>query len=159
MRVLHFLGTLALALAGVTATSQNAHADASCTALVSNVANTLNQSGGYYDFEMTMHRTDVALVSYSSGTLGRSGNASWPLSGSSNQLFSDRRSGNQPFNINAGDTLSPWISTSGVLYIYYNTWRFSTQWDMQCTGSTLTRIVPGFGVVSLTIRAWHPPIW
>jgi hypothetical protein len=155
---MRILGTLALALALAGATTTAAHADASCTTLVTNINNTLVQSGGYYDFEMTMHRTSISTVSYSSGYLQRTGNASWPLSGSSNQLFADRRAGNQPFNINASDTLTPWISPTGSLYIYYNTWSFSTQWDMQCTGNTMTRIIPGFGVVSLTLRAWHPPI-
>lgn len=158
MRTIHtILAALTLALALVT-TAGTAHADATCSSLIANVTNKLAQSGGYYDFEMTMHRTDVDLVSYSRGTLYRSGNVSWPITGSSNQLFSDRRAGNQPFNFNAADTLTPWISTQGLLYLWYNTWSFSTQWDMQCTGNTLTRIIPNFGVVSLTFRAWNPPI-
>jgi hypothetical protein len=154
MRTRMIIGTLALALA-----STAAHADSTCTQLISNVNATLNSQGGYYDFEMTMHRTDVGLVTYSSGALWKNGsNPAWPLVGTSNQLFSDRRSGNQPFNFNAADQLTPYISPSGALYIYYNTWRFSTQWDMSCVGNTLTKIVPGFGVVSLTFRSWRPPI-
>lgn len=159
MRTIHaILGTFALAVVGVSATSTTAHANSTCTTLVNTITNTLAQSGGYYDFEMTMHRTDVALVTYSSGTLWRSGNSFWPLTGNSNQLFSDRRAGNQPFNFNAADLLTPWISTSGLLYIYYNTWNFTTQWDMGCSGNTLTQIIPNFGVVTLSFRAWHPPI-
>jgi hypothetical protein len=119
------------------------------------MANQLNQHGGVYDIELTMHRTDVAFVSYSKGTLHGTGSADWPATGSANQLFSDRKNGSQPFNINAADSITPWISSTGQLFIFYNTWNFSTTWDMTCSGSTFTQNVPGVGIVSLTLRNWH----
>lgn len=139
------------------AATQSARADSSCTTLVANMANQLNSYGGVYDFELTIHRTDIWLVTYSKGTLHGTGigGAAWPATGSANQLFSDRKNGSQPFNINAADTITPWISSTGQLYIYYNGWNFSTTWDMSCSGSTFTRNVPGVGIVSLTLRNWH----
>ncbi len=137
------------------AAAGSAHADSSCTTLVTNMANQLNQNGGAYDIELTMHRTDVALVSYSKGTLHGTGSTAWPATGTANQLFSDRKNGTQPFNISAADTITPWISSTGQLFIFYNTWNFSTTWDMTCSGSTFTQNVPGFGIVSLTLRNWH----
>ena len=148
----------AFAAAAVSLLSGAARADASCTALVQEIVSQLQQNGGFYQVEMTMHRTDVSLVTYSSGTVDLTGYASWPLNGSANQLFSDRLAGNQPFNFNAADQLTPWISATGSLYIYYDTWNFSTNWDMSCTGNTMTRIIPGFGVVSLSFRGWVAPI-
>jgi hypothetical protein len=137
------------------AAAQSARADSSCTSLVASMANQLNTNGGMYDFELTMHRTDVAFISYSKGTLHGTGGAAWPATGSANQLFSDRKSGTQPFNINNADTITPWISSTGQLFIFYNTWNFSTTWDMSCSGSTFTQNVPGVGIVSLTLRSWH----
>lgn len=155
----YFIGIIlksAVAFGLLLGTSESARADGSCTALVSSMANQLNQHGGVYDFEMTMHRTDVALVVYNKGTLHGTGSAAWPATGTAKQLFNDRKAGTQPFNINAADTMTPWISSTGELYIYSNTWNYSTTWDMTCTGSTFTRYIPDFGVVSLTLRGWHP---
>jgi hypothetical protein len=154
MQVRVICAAIAMTLTAAMVTSRAAHANASCTVLVTNTVNKLTQSGGAYRFEMTIHRTDIGLVTYSSGDLSKTGSPSWPLSGSSNQLFSDRFSSNQPFNINAADSLTPWISSTGQLYIWYNNWGFSTQWDMGCTGNTFTAIVPNYGVVTLTLRYW-----
>lgn len=139
-------------------TSMSAWANSTCTTLVNSIHDTLNRDGGDYTFEMTMHRTGVALVTYSSGYVYKSGNSYWPLTGWSNQLFSDRYTGNQRFNANAADTLTPWFSVNGDLYIYYNTWHFSTQWDMSCQGNVMTQYIPGHGVVTVTFRDHQPPI-
>jgi hypothetical protein len=134
----------------------SARADATCPALINSVVNTLqSKGGGYYNVEMTMHRTDVALVTYSNGRVALDGTyAGWPLLGYTNQLFSDRLNGSQRFNQNAADQLTIYISETGLLYIYYDTWHFVTDWDMSCTGNTLTKVIPGFGVVSFTFRNW-----
>jgi hypothetical protein len=145
-----FAGSLATAVA---------RGDATCPAMISSINGTLNAQGGYYNIEMTMHRSDVKLVSYSSGFVNSNNNTDWPLTGSSNQLFSDRLNGDQPFNINAADQLTFWISASGRLYIYYNTWNFTSDWDLSCYGSNLmSAVIPGFGVVTLTFRDWVIPI-
>ena len=157
MKLSTICAALAFALAAGVVHTETAHADASCTALVTSMTNTLKQSGGYYMFDMTMHRTDVAFVSYSSGSVGLLNNTSWPLYGTSNQLFSDRYNGSQPFNINAADQLQVWIGSTGSLYIYYKPWNFATNWDMSCSSTTITRNLPGVGVVTLTFH-WYPPI-
>jgi hypothetical protein len=146
-----FVGALVLALG---AWSGEAHANATCTSVVANYTSSVGN--GWYDFELTIHRTDIWDVTYSRGTIQRNGTSTtWPLRGSSNQLFSDRYAGNQPFNINAADQLTVWISSTGQLYIYYAPWNFSTSWDMGCSGNTFTAIVPGYGVVTLTLRGWN----
>lgn len=132
-----------------------AHADGTCTSLMTTVANQLNQHGGVYPFDLVIHRTDVTLTEYSVGTLHATGGPAWPATGNANQLFSDRKNGSQPFNINAADSLTVFLGATGSLFINYNTWGFSTTWDMSCSGSTLLLDVPGEGVVSLTLRAWH----
>lgn len=135
-----------------------ARADSTCTALISNIANTANTYNVEYIVEMTTHRFDVDWVSYSSGQIGPTHDVTWPLSGQSNQLFSDRLSGSQPFDVNRADQLYFQISSSGVLYIYNVTWHFPISWDMSCTGNALTKIIPGFGVVTFTFRNWFYPI-
>lgn len=147
-----------VAAAGLFA-SQPARADSTCTALVTSIKSSLDQNGGSYAFEMTMHRTNTKLVTYSSGRVWPQSNPFWPLVGTSNQLFSDRAVGEtQPFNANAADQLTPYIGSTGQLYIHYNTWNFSTQWDMTCVGQTMTQIVPNHGVVTLTFREWIPAV-
>ncbi len=155
-----FVGSATLALALALAPSE-ARADTTCSAFVQQTVQKLKTSGGWYDFDLTMHRTNTPLVSYSHGTmwLTGTGNEYWALTGQSNQLFNDRYNGNQPFGINAADTITPYISTDGRLYIYYNTWNFSTDWDMGCVdGNVMTKYIPGHGVVTLTLRGWNAPI-
>ncbi|TMQ05386.1 MAG: hypothetical protein E6J91_40730 [Deltaproteobacteria bacterium] len=124
------------------------HADQQCR-------NQLIAHGGAYNFDLTFHRTDIDLVEYSRGAMSLYSTGYWAVTGGATyQVFRDRYSGNQPFNINAADTITPYISTDGQLYIWYNTWSFSTQWDMSCTGNTLTKIIPNLGVVTLTFRNW-----
>jgi hypothetical protein len=134
--------------------ARSAHADSSCTTLMTSVANQLNTHGGVYEFELTMHRTDIYTVTYSKGTLHGTGGSPWIATGSANQLFADRKNGSQPFNINAADSLTPWLSSTGQLFIFYNTWNFSTTWDMSCSGGTMSVTLPT-GIMLLTLRTWH----
>jgi hypothetical protein len=146
------IATAVIGLAGQRA----AHADASCNALITSVRNQLVAHGGAYNFDLTFHRTDIDLVEYSRGAMSLySSTGYWALTGGpTSQLFRDRYNGNQPFSINAADTITPYVAADGQLYIWYNTWSFSTQWDLSCTGNTLTKIIPNFGVVTLTFRNW-----
>ena len=141
----------------VVALERPARADASCSALIAGKLDYLTRHGGSFAVEMTMHRENIAAVSYSSGSLWRDSRTGH-LIGGSNQLFSDRRSGAQPFNVNAGDRLELDLSPDGLLHIYYATWRFETDWDMSCQGPVVTKYLPGFGVVTLTFRNWEWPI-
>jgi hypothetical protein len=146
------LRAVALLFTGVLC-SGSARANASCNTLIANTYKTLQSQSAFYWFDMTIHRFNVNWVSYSTGTLHPdSGNAAWPLRGSSNQLFSDRYYGTQPFNIGAPDQLSVRVSSSGRLYIYYSPWAYTTDWDMSCTGRSMTKVVPGFGSITLTLR-------
>jgi hypothetical protein len=148
---------IAMALVGVAVHSNSAHANATCAALISNVKNQLIAHGGAYNFDLTIHRTDIDEVEYSRGAMSLySSTGYWALTGGNTyQLFRDRYNGNQPFNLGAADTITPYVSsTDGQLYIWYNTWGFQTQWDLGCTGNTMTAIVPSLGVVTLTFRNW-----
>ena len=117
---------IAISLAGAAVATRSAHADATCTTLIGNVRNQLIAHGGAYNFDLTFHRTDIDEVEYSRGAMNLySSTGYWALTGgSTNQLFRDRYNGNQPFNIGAADTITPYISTDGQLYIWYNTWVF-----------------------------------
>ena len=147
---------IAISLAGAAVTTGSAHADATCTALINNVRNQLIAHGGAYNFDLTFHRTDIDEVEYSRGAMSLySSTGYWALTGGPTyQLFRDRYNGNQPFSINAADTITPYVASDGQLYIWYNTWSFSTQWDLSCTGNTMTKIIPNFGVVTLSFRNW-----
>jgi len=149
---------LAAMFAIAAASSRSAHADASCTSLVSGLKQTLDQSGGRYSVRMTIHRTDIDTVAYGDG-IASANTASWPLFFSTTQLFADRlpHGSSQPFDVNAGDRLRIWISTTGLLYIVNDTWNFTVQYDMACSNNTMTRNIPGLGVTTLTFR-WFAPI-
>ncbi len=134
----------------ITTTSQSARADSSCTALLANKVQQANNSH-YYVIEMTMHREDINFVTYSKGYLAP--NLDGSFSGHSNQLFSDRRTqSGQPFDENQADQLDLSLSQTGILYIYYHPWNFSTTTDMSCKGSLLTTYIPNSGVITLTFR-------
>ncbi len=149
--VLH--GVVAVSLGVLLLAGTSAHADASCTALVQSKVAYIQQYGGFYYMDMSMHREDVSWVSYSSGLIGWDQVGSG-LTGNSNQIFSDRRSGSQPFDINQQDQLSFDLSSNGLLHIHSITWGFDTYWDMSCQGELVTRYFPGFGTITLAFRGW-----
>lgn len=141
-------------LASLAIAEPSARADASC---IAPLQQRTAQTGTYpyfgWTFEMTIHREDVELVTYSSGTLQPNGSGGF--FGVSNQLFSDRHvSGNylQTFDYAQRDNLSLSLSPTGLLHIHYSPWNFDTDWDMSCSGPIVTRRVPGVGVVTLTFR-------
>ncbi len=108
-----------------------------------------------YGIEITMHR-ETKYVSFSDGWLTAAPNGGF--TGKSNQLFSDRLAGSQPFNINAADNLDLKLSSTGMLSIHYRPWNFDTSWDLSCKGSLLTAYVPTIGVITLTFRDKRPPL-
>lgn len=152
--------TLCLSILGATillmAVPQIALADNTCNALIASNWNQANTNSQWYNVELTIHREDVKLVEYSSGWLAP--NADGSFSGGSNQLFTDRLAGNQPFDINQADWLDLGLSPSGSLTINYHPWNFSTTWDLSCQGSMLSTYLPGFGRVTLTFRDLFYPI-
>lgn len=153
------LVTATLATLATLAAPGEARADATCTPTVTNYVSYLNQHGGWFNFELSIHRIDAPLVTYSRGQISKWGNSYWPLRGTSSQLFSDRFSyagaTPQPFQVGAADQLTVYVSTSGELYIHYAPWNFTTQWDLSCSGNVFTKLVPGYGVVTLTLRNWE----
>ncbi len=147
--------TLSLIFAG----SGIARADASCISLLNGKITYLNQHHGYFTMEMTVDKDSLSYDTYSSGWLELSG-TSW-LYGTSNLLFSDRFSGNQPFNVNASESLQIWIDSTGRLYLYNNNYSYYVVYgaDMSCNGGLLSKYVPGLGQVTLVFRSWFPPIY
>jgi hypothetical protein len=149
------VGTTALL---VTAASQAALADGSCTTLLASKAQEAKANGRWYTTQLTMHRENTKFVSYSEGFLAP--NADGSFSGRSNQLFSDRvATSAQPFNIGQADQLDPVrLSSAGLLDIHYNPDNFNTSWDLSCKGSVFFTYIPNFGVVTLTFRDLFTPI-
>ncbi|XXX82427.1 hypothetical protein WMF30_27100 [Sorangium sp. So ce134] len=138
-------------LASVAVAEPFARADESCRALVQDrVSQIYGQLG--WEINITIHRDGVRQVTYSRGWLR---NINGALGGAADQLFSDRVSAadpSQPFDADSADNLLVDISPTGVLYIRYFPWRFSTAWDMACEGPVMTRYIPGIGVVTLTFH-------
>jgi hypothetical protein len=157
MRTRILAGWLVVAgsVVGVGTAAPSARFDPSCTALLA-ARNKQAGRGQAYNIELTMHRESAKLVTYSSGFL--SPNADGSFAGASNQLFSDRFAGGQPFSMNAADQLNLNLSPTGLLRIHYSPWNFDTSWDLSCRGSMLTAYLPGFGIVTLTFRDLFFPI-
>src|SRR6266481_346008 len=138
------------------ATGPSARADGTCTAFLAAKVKDVQNTKQSYKIELFIHREDTKLVTYSAGFLGPNAQDG-SFTGRANQLFSDRQAGTQPFNINTADQLDLRLSASGVLSIHYKPWNFDTTWDLSCSGSMLSRYVPGFGVVTLTFRDVFAP--
>jgi len=130
--------------------------DGTCTAFLAAKLREAQIKNQVYKIELFIHREDVKLVTYSAGFLGPIAKDGG-FSGRANQLFSDRQAGSQPFNINAADQLDLQLSSTGLLRIHYKPWNFDTAWDLSCSGSMLTKYLPGVGVVSLTFRDLFAP--
>jgi hypothetical protein len=138
------------------AAASSARADGTCTALLATKFKEAQAKNQFYNIQLSIHREDIKLVTYSAGDLAP--NQDGGFIGRANQLFSDRRAISQPFNINAADQLDLRLSATGVLRVHYNPWNFDTAWDLSCSGSMLTKYLPGFGVVTLTFRDLFTPI-
>src|SRR6266702_3237707 len=136
--------------------ASSARADGTCTAFLAAKLREAQTKNQVYKIELFMHREDTKLVTYSAGFLGPN-TQDGSFAGRANQLFSDRQAGPQPFNINAADQLDLQLSATGVLHIHYKPWNFDTTWDLSCSGSILTKYLPGFGVVTLTFRDLFAP--
>lgn len=147
---------LAVAVLG----SRPALADDSCTAFLADKYNQAQAQGQWWHIQMTMHREDVPLVTFSDGFLSPNTNDTG-LSGRSNQLFSDRfaQGGTQPFDINSSDFLDLYMSSTALFRIHYHPWEFETTWDFSCkTGSVMVSYQPGFGLITVTFRELVTPI-
>ncbi len=139
------------------AAAPSAKADGTCTAFLAAKLKEAQAKNQFYNVQLTIHREDIKSLTYSTGSLAPNAQDG-SFVGHANQLFSDRRAISQPFNINAADQLDLRLSASGVLSIHYKPWNFDTTWDLSCTGSMLTKYLPGFGVVTLTFRDLFTPI-
>jgi len=144
------LGSLAIALS-----PQSAHADATCNALIQDKIAYLTANGGFFDVELTMHREERSWVFYGKGYLQLSGAQ---LAGGSNEIFSDRRNGSQPFDISQADQITFTLNSNGLLSVHNVTWEFDESWDFSCPGNLLTTYLPNAGVVTMTFRSWEAPI-
>jgi hypothetical protein len=135
---------------------QAAWADGTCTQFLAGKAAQAKAKSQWWNIEISMHRENATFVTYSAGWL--SPNSDGSFTGHSNQLFSDRNAGQQPFNINAADQLDLRLSPTALLRIHYHPWNFDTSWDMSCKGSMLTTYVPNYGIVTLTFRDLISPV-
>ncbi len=138
------------------AAAPSARADGTCTAFLAAKFKEAQAKNQFYNIQLSIHREDVKLVTYSAGSVAPNPDGSF--TGHANQLFSDRLTISQPFNINAADQLDLRLSATGVLRVHYNPWNVDTTWDLSCSGSMLTKYLPGFGVVTLTFRDLFTPI-
>jgi len=146
-----FGALLAMSLGMVLFTGTPARADASCAGLLQSKIAYIEQHGGWFFIDMSIHREDVRWVSYSAGTVSLDGTA---LTGQADQIFSDRPRGIQPFDIYQQDWLSLDLSSDGLLHIRSITWSFDTYWDMSCQGELVTKYFPGYGTITLAFRGW-----
>ncbi len=140
----------------VLAAAPSAKADGTCTAFLAAKFKEAQAKNQFYNIQLSIHREDIKFVTYSAGALAP--NQDGGFTGRANQLFSDRQAISQPFNINAADQLDLRLSATGVLRVHYNPWNVDTTWDLSCSGSMLTKYLPGFGVVTLTLRDLFTPI-
>jgi hypothetical protein len=161
MKILRSVSVTALtalaATLGLAMTAGSAHADASCTSLIASKTNTLQQSHGWYNFEITVTKDPLADVTYSFGTLALSGSY---LYGTADLAFSDRFNGNQGFNVNATEQIQLWVSPTGQVWIWNNNYHYYivSGVDMTCNGGLISKYVPGLGMVTVAIRGWNAPI-
>jgi len=139
------------------AASRSATSDGTCTALLASKLREAQAKNQFYNIELSIHREDTKFVSYSAGFLAPNA-PDGGFTGRANQLFSDRQAISQPFNTKAADQLDLRLSAIGVLRIHYQPWNFDTTWDLSCSGSMVTKYLPGVGVVTLTFRDLFTPI-
>ncbi len=110
--------------------------------------------------KMTIATSDPGRwVSYTDGFLKLSGAY---LTAEVTQLFSDRvvyppnSFIGQPFNINNADQVTPYIGSTGMVWIYNNTWGGWVSFQGSCTGSFLYGFVNDV-MVSFSLAPWTPP--
>jgi hypothetical protein len=139
------------------AAASSARADSTCSAFLAGKLREAQAKNQWYNIELSIVREDTKFVSYSAGSLSPN-HGDGGFTGRANQLFSNRQAISQPFNINAADQLDLRVSATGVLGIHYKPWNFDTSWDLSCSGSVMTKYLPGFGVVTLTFRDLFFPI-
>lgn len=140
--------------------SHSVWANDSCTAFLADKYDQAQAQGQWWHIQMTIHREDVPLVTYSDGFLSPNTDDTG-LSGRSNQLFSDRfpQGGTQPFDLNSSDFLDLYMSSTALFRIHYHPWEFETTWDFSCnTGSVMVSYQPGFGLITVTFRELFTPI-
>lgn len=158
---LHKLVLTAVVVASLGAISapRVAHADASCSSLLSGKISYLATNGGSYAYTVTIVKDSLAYVTFTDGH-GLRWDGTW-LHSPDNIQFSDRRNGSQNFNINETESSAIWVDQSGHLWIHndvYNSWIVSGH-DMSCVGGLISKYVPGLGVVTVRLGAWQAPVF
>jgi hypothetical protein len=154
---LHKLVLTAVVVASLGAISAPsvAHADASCSSLLSGKISNLVTNGGSYTYTVTIVKDSLAYVTFTKG-YDLKWDGTW-LHSTDKIQFSDRYNGSQNFNINEMEPSAIWIDQSGHLWIrndLYNSWIVSG-YDMSCVGGLISKYVPGLGVVTVRIGAWQ----
>ena len=134
-----------------------AHADASCTSLLTSKYNYLSAHGGWWGYELTISGDGSGQdVRYTRGALTLS--APYMYDGGGSNTFSDRYDGysnGQNFSVHAPETIRVWLDQSGDLWIYDNNYSYwlLNNGNMSCSGGVVTKYVNG-AVFTLAFRAW-----
>lgn len=145
----------ALALAIVTLSTKPSHAD-DCSATLAPMF-----SAGGAHIKMAINTVDTRWVSYTDGFIQLSG--SW-LTGALSQLFSDRTTtvgsgfgALQPFYVFAADTHTPFIGSTGEVWIWNNTWSFWEHFFGLCSAGFLYGFTDN-AMFSISLTASSPTI-
>jgi hypothetical protein len=151
---------LAGAIAAVTAVGapHTAHADATCTALLSSKFSYLQNNGGWYSYSVVVVKDSLNYTTFTSGPhLSLDGsylsNAGWqtdPIQ------FSDRYNGNQNFDVNQTEPMYIWIDQTGDLWLYNTKYSYYIVNDvnMSCAGGLVTKYISGLGQVVVMFGPW-----
>lgn len=149
--------SLGIAMLASAMAQGKAHADSTCVTLMKTITDQLRLRGGVFDFELVVHQSDITLTTYSEGQLRFDQNADpvFTVSGNATRLWSTRKNGNQPFNINAPNTITVFLDPNGTLGIIDRATSTGSAWDMTCFGKTFWFKLDRLGVASLVVRDFH----
>lgn len=138
----------------VTATARASFADCA-----SQLAPLFTAGGAHV--KMTISTADASKwVSYSDGYLKFNGGGY--LTAQVDQLFSDRMVYapnsfiGQPFNIGAADHITPYVGSTGMIWIYNNTWGGWTSYQATCANGFVYGFIDG-AMVNMALAPWTPP--
>lgn len=134
----NFILTLALSLLGVAGVAQAAPPACVTNAMASLPVPTSCFNTKFRPITLTIHRKNNSWVAYSTGTIGKTSNGDL-ASSALKQLFSDRVTGTQPFDVAKPDSQTlRFRASDGQLTLHNSTWNFDTVLTPSCSGNLIT---------------------
>jgi hypothetical protein len=118
------------------ATTHQAHADSSCTALVESARTRPN--GAPYEFVYVS--ADRSWVAHHRGIFRSDfpeGPGPFGIQATAAQHYSDRMNGQQPFTVTDPDQISLHVSPNGIATMRNNRWNLTDNYDMSCQGNMM----------------------